>query len=126
MNAGNGHPKLPGTTTPTIPPANPQKNPKKEEGERLNAALGKHVMSTLGKPDDLRAVQVRWLWEDHYRVNVFVGPDAASAKVANSYFLVVDDGGNIIASTPTIRRQYPSVVEEVRVPSAPIAVPSSN
>jgi len=82
-------------------------------------------MSTLGKPGDLHAVQVRWLWEDHYRVNVFVGPDAASAKVANSYFLVVDDGGNIIASTPTIRRQYPSVVEEVRVPSAPIAVPSS-
>jgi hypothetical protein len=81
-------------------------NPQKEERERLNAVVGKRVMDTLGQPGDLHAVQVRWLWEDHYRVNVFVGVDAASAKVANSFFLVADDHGNIIASTPTIQRQY--------------------
>jgi hypothetical protein len=51
-------------------------------------------------------VQVRSLWGDHYRVNVFVGPDPAMAKVAHSYFLVADGDGNILASTPTITRQY--------------------
>jgi hypothetical protein len=54
----------------------------------------------------LHTVQVRHLWEDHYRVNVFVGLDAASAKVANSYFLVADSDGNIVASTPKITKQY--------------------
>jgi len=99
-------------------------NPQKEERERLNAAVGKRVMDTLGKPGDLRAVQVRWLWEHHYRVNVFVGLDAASAKVANSFFLVADDDGKIIASTPTIQRQYSPLVDRVLAPSAPtIATP---
>jgi hypothetical protein len=49
---------------------------------------------------------VQRLWEDHYRVNVLVGVDAASAKVAHSYFLVADPNGTIIASTPKIRREY--------------------
>jgi hypothetical protein len=62
--------------------------------------------STLGAPGDLLQVQVRLLWADHYRVNVFVGLDAASARVANSFFLVADSDGNITASTPKITRQY--------------------
>jgi hypothetical protein len=70
------------------------------------AVIGKHVMRTLGLPGDLYAVQVRDLWENRYRVNVFVGVDAASAKVAHSYFLVADSDGNILASTPKIMRQY--------------------
>ncbi len=70
------------------------------------AIIGKHVMHTLGQPGNLYAVQVRDLWDDHYRVNVFVGVDAASAKVAHSYFLVADSDGNILASTPKITRQY--------------------
>jgi len=32
--------------------------------------------------------------------------DAASARVADSYFLVVDGDGVILASTPKISRQY--------------------
>jgi hypothetical protein len=112
MNAGHAHPKPSGTTTPTTPPDNPDRDAKKKDRERLKAAVGKRVMDTLGQPGDLHKVQVRWLWEDHYRLNVFVGPDAASAKVANSYFLVTDDEGNIIASTPPIRREYPALEED--------------
>src|SRR5882672_2335020 len=74
--------------------------------QQRKVAIGQHVMHTLGKPGDLHAVQVRNLWDDHYRVNVFVGPDAASAKDAHSYFLVADSDGNILASTPKITRQY--------------------
>jgi hypothetical protein len=39
-------------------------------------------------------------------VNVLVGAEAASAKVAHSYFLVADLDGNIVESTPTITRRY--------------------
>jgi len=51
-------------------------------------------------------VQARRLWENYYRVNIFVGVDPASGRVANSYFLEVDADGKIIAATPKITRQY--------------------
>ena len=44
--------------------------------ELLNALIGEQVIHNLGEPDDLHKVQVRRLWEDRYRVNVFIGQDA--------------------------------------------------
>ena len=58
------------------------------------------------EPGDLLRVQVRPLWEDNYRVNVLVGVNAASARVANSYFVVTDGDGNVLESTPQVRRLY--------------------
>jgi len=92
-----------------------QAEPKKQERERLDAALGKHVLHALGQPGELQRVQVRRLWDDHYRVNVLVGLDAASARVANSYFLVVDGDGAIVAATPAITRQYGSAAPAAAV-----------
>jgi len=83
-----------------------EKEQRKQERHLLNAVIGKQVMHTLGEPGELRNVQVRPLWEDHYRVNVLVGPDAASVKVAHSYFLVADGQGNVVTSTPKITKQY--------------------
>lgn len=74
--------------------------------ERLIALIGERVIHTLGAPDGPHQVQVRRLWEDHYRVNIFIGSDVAPARVAHSYFLVTDGGGNIVAATPKITRQY--------------------
>ncbi len=74
--------------------------------ETLNALIGEQVIQTLGQPNGLYSVQVRRLWEDHYRVNIFVGVDAVSTKIAQSFFLVVDGDGNIIASAPKITKQY--------------------
>jgi hypothetical protein len=76
------------------------------ERRQPDPALGRHVMQALGQPGDFYGVQVRELWEGHYRVNVLVGPDAASVKVAHSYFLVADGGGNVASSSPKITRQY--------------------
>jgi hypothetical protein len=81
-----------------------QRDQEKQERNELNATIRKHVMGTLGQQADLHRVQVRRLWENFYRVNILVGPDAASAKVAHSYFLKVDGDGNIIESTPNIQR----------------------
>jgi hypothetical protein len=69
------------------------------------AAIVTHILSVLGQPLDLHEVQVRLLWDDHYRVNVLVGADASSIKVAHSYFLVVDEG-RIVASSPNLTGQY--------------------
>jgi hypothetical protein len=80
--------------------------------QQANAALGEHVLDALGPPRNLYSVQVRQLWEDHYRVNVLVGTDASSIKVAHSYFLVADEGGAVIASTPRIAKVYERSSEE--------------
>ncbi|MSQ97020.1 MAG: hypothetical protein EXR98_21040 [Gemmataceae bacterium] len=73
---------------------------------QMNGIVGEQVMHQLGQPSGLLRVQVRKLWEDRYRVNIFVGVDAACATVAHSYFLVVDGEGKIVASTPKITRKY--------------------
>ena len=83
-----------------------QRAQEKEERQHLASAIGNRVIHTMGRPGDLYLVQVRHLWGDNYRVNVLVGAEAASAKVAHSYFLVVDLDGNIVESTPMITRRY--------------------
>jgi hypothetical protein len=72
----------------------------------LEAAIRENVMQGLGRPEGLHQVQARPLWDGNYRVNVFVGADAASAKVADSFFLTADADGEVLASTPAITRRY--------------------
>jgi hypothetical protein len=75
-------------------------------GSQLLARIGRQVLQALGEPSGLRAVNVRRLWEDHYRVNVLVGGDATSATIAHSYFLKADGTGHVITATPSILRRY--------------------
>jgi hypothetical protein len=78
-----------------------------DQGVRLRDSLiGQHVIRALGSPQGLFGVQVRPLWGLCFRVNILVGADAASARVLHSYFLVTDGLGQVVASSPTIRRQY--------------------
>jgi hypothetical protein len=74
--------------------------------EIRNANVGGHVLHALGKPGELLKVQVRPLWEKYYRVNVFVGTDAAGATIAHSYFVIADGDGNVLSSTPKVERKY--------------------
>jgi hypothetical protein len=76
----------------------------KEDRQAVDAAVGKQVIQALGHPAGLPKVQVHRLWEDHYRVNILTGADATSTRIANSYFLVTDNAGNIVNSTPKITR----------------------
>jgi hypothetical protein len=91
---------------PTKQPEKQDIDQDKQERQHRNALIGHYVMRTLGDPGDLHRVQVRPLWEDRYRVNVFVGVDLTSAKIAHSYFLVADSAGNVLESSPKITRQY--------------------
>jgi hypothetical protein len=72
----------------------------------VGVLITKHVLRSLGQPENLLQVQVRTLWGDYFRVNVLVGPDTASVKIANSFFVRADDVGNILSSTPIITKQY--------------------
>jgi len=78
----------------------------KQERQQISALIGKTVLHTLGQPGNLIRVQVRTLWGDYFRVNVLVGPDVASVKIAHSYFLLADAEGNILSSTPKIVKKY--------------------
>jgi hypothetical protein len=82
------------------------KDLEKQQREALKDLIGEQLLHTLGEPGNLVKVQVRRLWENYYRVNVYVGVDVVSAKVAHSYFLTADGEGNIIESTPKIIRRY--------------------
>jgi hypothetical protein len=68
-------------------------------------AVGENVLRALGRPQNLFAVQVRPLWGDHYRVNVLVGADVTSIKIAHSYFLTVGLDGSL-RSEPAITATY--------------------
>ena len=90
-----------------------------DQGQRdaRHILIGKQVLNGLGEPGDLLQIQVRPLWDQHYRVNIVVGADIVSARVANSYFLKANEDGNIVASTPTIKRQYGRATESPPLPA---------
>jgi hypothetical protein len=79
---------------------------KRHMREALMAVIAEQLIHTLGEPNSLHNVQVRRIWKDHYRVNVLIGHDLASARIADSFFVVVDRYGNIIDSDPKITKQY--------------------
>ena len=77
-----------------------------DERKTFDNLIREQVIHALGTPIDLRKVQVRKVWKDHYRVNVIVGINAGPVRVANSYFLKIDSDGSLITATPKITKQY--------------------
>ena len=78
----------------------------RDEREALENLIREQVIHTLGKPIDLRNVQVRKVWDNHYRVNIIVGEHAGSVRVANSYLVGIDGEGKVVTATPKITKQY--------------------
>lgn len=74
--------------------------------EQQRSLIACQIVQALGRPADLLRVEVRHLWEKHYRANVLVGADVASIRIAHSFFLSIDEDGNIIASAPALARKY--------------------
>jgi hypothetical protein len=74
--------------------------------QRREAAIRARVLESLGRPGGLFRVSVAPLWDNNYRVNVMTGADATAVLIPHSYFVVVDDDGNILRSTPRLRREY--------------------
>jgi len=87
-------------------PAERNQESKRQEGGLLEAIVRENVLSALGRPVENHRVQVKSVWGDTYRVNVFVGPDVASFTIAHSYFLRADGNGKILTCCPPIARTY--------------------
>lgn len=91
---------------PTLQQMKQQADQAEQDREHMRVVIGGQALNALGQPDNLQRLQVRHLWEGYYRLNVYIGADATSAKVVHSYFLSVDGDGTILTSVPTITRQY--------------------
>ena len=74
--------------------------------EQLVAAVGRAVMTALGRPGDLLNVTVRQVAGQKYRVNVVTGPDPSASRIAHSFFVAIDEKGNVIDSAPPLARCY--------------------
>jgi hypothetical protein len=91
---------------PTKEQGKQQAKPAKQTHEQRSGFIAGQLLQVLGRPPALYRVEVRHLWENHYRANVFVGTDAASTRIAHSFFLAADEDGNVLASVPDITRTY--------------------
>ena len=92
------------TTMPAAQQRKQDRDLEQHKSEILQTLIEEQVIHRLGKPVGLHKLQVRRLWEDHYRVNVLFGENAASAKIANSYFVETDSDGNIVDSNPKMTK----------------------
>jgi hypothetical protein len=90
----------------TTPQRNRDEELSRDTSDKLNDLIGEQVVHLLGTPDDLLTVQVRGVGSDRYRVNVVVGKDVMSGRIAHSYFLTADGEGNILTSSPDVARVY--------------------
>jgi len=88
------------------PPSDPDNDLQVRMRDTLNDLIRQQVVHSLGSPSDLLKVQVRPVGTDRYRVNVFVGRDATSGRISDSFFLTADSDGTILTSTPKIARLY--------------------
>ena len=84
----------------------PKDEIKREKREAFNNLIREQVIHALGTPFNLRSVQVRKVWDDHYRVNILVNVGAGTVRVANSFFLVTDSDGCLTTATPKIMKLY--------------------
>jgi len=84
----------------------PKEDQSPEQRHALHDVIREQILRALGRPADLLKVQIRKVWDEHYRVNVLVGPDAGSVRLANSYFVVVNSAGGLVTTTPTIEKMY--------------------
>jgi hypothetical protein len=71
----------------------------------LTAVIRERLLLALGEPSELSRVQVKPLWGNRYRANVFVGTGFA-VRMAHSYFLAVGDEGEIVSASPPLKREY--------------------
>src|SRR5262249_36588506 len=72
----------------------------------LEDGVADRVVSARGRPADFLRAAARQITGDSYRVNVFAGPHAGSARVAHSFFVTADEGGRILSCSPPLEREY--------------------
>jgi hypothetical protein len=90
----------------SLPVSKPDEEAERDRAtaERRAAAILKSVLTTMGRPVDFFRVTIRLVHGDNFRVNVLTGPDAASARIAHSFFVTADERGTITACNPALQK----------------------
>jgi hypothetical protein len=81
-------------------------NRRTQEAGLLETVVRDNFLTLLGTPTEQHRVQVKCLWGDCYRVNVYVSDGTGAFRVAHSHFLEADGNGKIVSSNPPIKRVY--------------------
>jgi hypothetical protein len=79
-----------------------EQRPSATDAERVE----EQILRALGRPPGLCSVQVRPLWENRFRVNIFAGGDLLSAKITDSFFVVTGSNSRIAHTAPPVTRRY--------------------
>lgn len=92
--------------TATVARPDPDSDPRDRRTERQAASVCLAVIRALGRPPQLLGVSAVRVWENHFRVNVRTGADAASVLIPHSFFVTADEDGLVLASVPQLARVY--------------------
>jgi hypothetical protein len=76
------------------------------QAEQQIHRVRQQVLRSLGTPPGWHEVQVRPLWDGRFRANVLVGESITSFTICHSFFLVTDDSGTVLESSPELVRRY--------------------
>ena len=77
-----------------------------QERREAQTLVRERVFHALGEPPNLFRVHIQPLRDGNYRMNVYVGTNAANSKIPYSYFVEADDEGKVLSSIPTIYKLY--------------------
>jgi hypothetical protein len=91
--------------TPAVPPT-AEADAAEQSARRLATTICRHVITALGRPTDFLRITARQVTGDGFRVNVITGPDASCTRIAHSFFITADGEGNIMGSTPPIKKLH--------------------
>lgn len=89
--------------------------PKKEQPvehpptKNLSEAVTKNVLNRLGKPQNLTKIVANPVGDQRFRVNIWcaVNPEIiVHSDITDSFYVVVNEDGGIIRSSPDIVRKY--------------------
>jgi len=97
------------------PPKAPKEDKKEKKAADLSVPIAMAVLAQLGKPTNLKEVEVNHLWDNRYRVNVWcmekpkLGLYSGTERVPlirHSYFVWSSPEGGIMDCNPSIERLY--------------------
>lgn len=77
----------------------------------LVATVKKNVLKALGRPTGFHSISCVNVFNNNFRVNVFcmIGDGRAvfpAIRITQSFFVKIDGNGEILASEPSIHKEY--------------------
>lgn len=90
-----------------------------EKRPDLSAQIAVSLIQKLGRPKELHMVRVIPLWNNNYRINVWVNvrgeqPIFDQRRISDSFFVVCNEAGDIVEGRPEIEKRYSETGEDMK------------